>query len=433
MADKQSYQHIPALRFSDFVNDREWEEKKFGSLFIFLPSNTLSRADLKEGKGDVFNVHYGDVLIKLDAYTDIQQGRLPAIKTIKDIDKYLKARLQDGDIVMADTAEDETVGKCTEIVNVHDNIVVSGLHTIPCRPQIKFAQAYLGYYMNSNAFHSKLLPIMQGVKVTSISKSALQNIDLVFPASLEEQQKIAECLSSIDSYISSIKEKVEQLKAHKKSLMKKLFPQKGQTVPEYRFLEFKGSKGWEIKKLKDIAFRITAKNKSNKDLPVFTNSASGGIVNQQDYFDREIVTKANLVNYSIVEVNDFVYNPRISTTAPVGPISRNSIGCGVMSPLYTIFRFSDGIIDFFEHYFKTDCWHQYLKNKANFGARFDRMNIANEDFMNMPIPFPPIIEQQQIAESLSSVDETIRLYSEKAFLMEQHKKGLMQQLFPTSK
>jgi len=201
-------------------------------------------------------------------------------------------------------------------------------------------------------------------------------------------------------------------------------------TPTLRFPKFKNTKGWEIKKLKDIAFRITVKNKSKKDLPVFTNSASGGIVNQQDYFDREIVTKDNLVNYSIVEVDDFVYNPRISTTAPVGPISRNRIGYGVMSPLYTIFRFSDGDIDFFEHYFKTNCWHQYMKNKANFGARFDRMNITNEDFMNMPIPFPPIIEQKQIAESFSSIDEVIEIYSERVAISKQHKIGLMQQLFP---
>ena len=118
---------------------------------------------------------------------------------------------------------------------------------------------------------------------------------------------------------------------------------------------FKNTKGWEIKKLNDIASRITVKNKSKRDLPVFTNSASGGIVNQQDFFDREIVTKDNLVNYSIVEVDDFIYNPRISTTAPVGPISRNRIGRGVMSPLYTIFRFSDGNIDFFGLTRKTLC------------------------------------------------------------------------------
>ena len=104
-----------------------------------------------------------------------------------------------------------------------------------------------------------------------------------------------------------------------------------------------------------------------------------------------------------------------------------------MSPLYIIFRFSDGNIDFFEHFFKTNCWHQYLKNKANFGARFDRMNITNEDFMDMPIPFPPIIEQIKIAECLSSIDRTIRLYSEKASQLVQYKKGIMQQLFPINR
>lgn len=424
---------VPSLRFPAFQQDGEWKEQEFGSLFNPLPNNTLSRADLKEGKGEVYNVHYGDVLIKLNSYTDIQQGKLPAIKTVNDIDKYLKSRLQDGDIVIADTAEDETVGKCTEIVNVHETIVVSGLHTIPCRPQIKFAQAYLGYYMNSNAFHSKLLPIMQGVKVTSISKTSLQNIDLVFPESLEEQQKIAECLSSIDSYISSINEKVEQLNAHKKSLMQKLFPQNGKTVPEYRFPEFVDNGEWEIVKLREIAIRVKNKNKFNEQLPVLTNSATEGIVNQQDYFDREIVTRDNLSNYFIVKIDDFVYNPRISSLAPVGPISRNKIERGIISPLYTIFRFCKGCIDYFDYYFRTNCWHQYLRSIANFGARFDRMNITNEEFMNMPIPFPSVAEQQKIAECLSSIDKTIGSFLEKESQIEIYKKGLMQQLFPVKK
>ena len=242
---------IPSLRFPEFQHDGEWKEQKFGSLFEILPNNTLSRADLKDGKGEVYNVHYGDVLIKLKAYTDVQQESLPAIMTIDNIDKYLKARLQDGDIVIADTAEDETVGKCTEIVNTRETIVVSGLHTIPCRPQIKFAKAFLGYYMNSDAFHDKLLPIMQGVKVTSISKSALQNICLTFPESLEEQRKIANCLQTIDTIILSINERVEQLKAHKRGLLQKLFPQKGKTVPEYRFPEFQSDVEWEEKMFGD--------------------------------------------------------------------------------------------------------------------------------------------------------------------------------------
>ena len=202
-------------------------------------------------------------------------------------------------------------------------------------------------------------------------------------------------------------------------------------LPHLRFPEFQ--REWETRRLGEVAIRVTKRNKDNQSLPVLTNSATGGIVSQQDYFDREIVTKDNLTSYSIVDVNDFVYNPRISTAAPVGPISRNNLCVGIMSPLYTIFRFTEGCLDYYEQYFKTDCWHQYLKDKANFGARFDRMNITSEDFLGLPIPFPPFEEQQRIADCLSSIDEAIRLYSEKAILMERHKKGLMQQLFPISK
>ena len=196
-----------------------------------------------------------------------------------------------------------------------------------------------------------------------------------------------------------------------------------------RFPDFANCGKWEIRKLKEIATRITIKNKNSDPLPVLTNSATGGVINQQDYFEREIVSKDNLNNYFVVEVDDFVYNPRISTSAPVGPISRNKITKGVMSPLYTIFRFSEGCVDFFEYYFKTNCWHQYLKDKANYGARYDRMNIANEDFFNMPIPFPPIGEQKKIAGCLSSVDELIKVYNNQLELLQLHKLGLMQQLF----
>ena len=201
-------------------------------------------------------------------------------------------------------------------------------------------------------------------------------------------------------------------------------------LPKLRFPEFENDGEWKVVKLEDIAKRITLKNKDKKSLPVLTNSASGGIVKQEDYFDREIVSKDNLINYYIVSDDDFVYNPRISTIAPVGPISRNKIGEGVMSPLYTVFRFVEGDVDFFEHYFKTNNWHQYLKDKANFGARFDRMNITTEDFISLPIPFPSLPEQQKITAFLTSLDELISAHTKKLEALKAHKKGLMQQLFP---
>ena len=277
---------------------------------------------------------------------------------------------------------------------------------------------------------------MQGVKVTSISKSALQNIDLVFPESLEEQQKIAECLSSIDTYISSINEKVEQLKAHKKSLMQNLFPHKGQTVPEYRFPQFKGSKGWEEKRLGDIFKRITNKNITNNQ-NVLTISAQYGLVSQYDYFHKSVAA-SNLSNYYLLKKDDFAYNKSRSQGYPYGAIKPLRLyDEGVVSTLYICFRIKccDFVDTFFEYYFETELINDEIGKIAQEGARnHGLLNISTDDFFNkvvLLVPSPS--EQKVIAECLSSIDKTIRLYSEKASQLEQHKKGLMQQLFQISK
>ena len=110
--------------------------------------------------------------------------------------------MQDGDIVFADTAEDETAGKCCEIRNCGSTVIISGLHTIPCRPVSKFAPGYLGYYLNSAAFHEQLVPLMQGTKVVSISKAALESTLIQYPSDDKEQQKIGALFRGIDRLIT---------------------------------------------------------------------------------------------------------------------------------------------------------------------------------------------------------------------------------------
>ena len=201
-------------------------------------------------------------------------------------------------------------------------------------------------------------------------------------------------------------------------------------VPKLRFPEFKNNGEWEVKELRDLSVKITDKNNRNLDLPVLTNSATEGVIKQTDYFEREIVTKENLCNYYVVEADDFVYNPRISSTAPVGPVSRNKGGRGLLSPLYTVFRFKKGHLDFYEQFFKTNSWQYYLKKKANYGARFDRINISSEDFFSMPLPVPSFKEQKAIALCLTSLDVCISASKAKLEQLKAHKKGLMQKLFP---
>ena len=199
-------------------------------------------------------------------------------------------------------------------------------------------------------------------------------------------------------------------------------------VPNLRFAEFVDGPPWECPPLKKLAKRITLRNTHGADLKALTNSAEHGVVDQREYFDKEIAT--NTDNYFIVETGDYVYNPRISSSAPVGPISKNQIGTGVMSPLYTVFRFRRNANDFFAHYFRSSHWHEYLRGVSNSGARHDRMAITNVDLMQMPIPTPSLSEQKKIADCLGSLDDLIAAENRKLEALRQHKQGLMQQLFP---
>ncbi len=217
----QSGSKYPKIRFAGFTD--AWVQRKFSDVFVGLQNNTLSRADLNYDKGDIKNVHYGDVLIKFGEYIDVASAELPYINDSSIESKFAKSLLADGDIIIADTAEDETVGKCCEITNSDSMKLLSGLHTIAVRPQQKYASKFLGYYLNSSAYHSQLIPLMQGIKVTSISKSALQDTVLTVPTSIDEQGKIGECFSNIDDIITLHQRKLEMLNKIKISMLEKMF------------------------------------------------------------------------------------------------------------------------------------------------------------------------------------------------------------------
>ena len=212
---------VPKIRFSGFSDD--WEQRKLGNVLLSLQNNTLSRANLSDESGIAKNVHYGDVLIKFGEVLDVRKEKLPMITDENVLSKYKASFLQNGDVIVADTAEDSTVGKCSEIAGLNDEVVLSGLHTIPYRPIEKFASGYLGYYLNSNAYHHQLIPLMQGIKVTSISKSAMQNTDIDYPKSQEEQGKIGAYFKSLDEMITLHQHKCDELQKLKKFMLQNMF------------------------------------------------------------------------------------------------------------------------------------------------------------------------------------------------------------------
>ena len=207
---------------------KEWETFVFGDLFDFIPNNAFTRAQLSDS-GKVKNIHYGDILTKFGAYISADSRDIPYITKEIDLSRFSeKCYLQSGDLVIADTAEDETVGKTLEVINV-ECPVLAGQHTLLCRPKVHFAKKFLGYYLNAACYHDQFLPFIVGTKVSSISKASIAQTKLIVPK-YEEQHAIASILSDIDDEITVSEQKFAKYRQVKQGMMQQLMTGKVRLV-----------------------------------------------------------------------------------------------------------------------------------------------------------------------------------------------------------
>ena len=199
----------------------EWDGQSFSDTFRVLNNNTYSRAELNYDSGQFKNIHYGDVLILFPEVLDCTREDVPYINDGVRISSSAQP-LQDGDVVMADTAEDETVGKVTEVANTSGKPVMAGLHTIPFRVKSgQFVPKWLGYYMNSHLYHDQLLPYIHGTKVSSVSKGSLGDTVIIVPKT-SEQEKIVNALSDVDALIENLKKLIRKKKDIRQGTMQML-------------------------------------------------------------------------------------------------------------------------------------------------------------------------------------------------------------------
>ena len=245
---------------------------------------------------------------------------------------------------------------------------------------------------------------------------------------IDEQKKIGKYLSNLDNLITLHQKEYDKLLIMKKAMLEKVFPKNGNKVPEVRFSEFDGA--WEYRKLGTISDKITEKNGYMEFTEILTNSAEYGIISQRDFFDHDIAKQDKINGYYVVRPEDFVYNPRISTTAPVGPIGRNKLGrCGVISPLYTVFRPKEVDNSFLEQFFKSSHWYSFMRFNGDTGARSDRFSIKDATFFEMPIPFPKLDEQRRIGQYLDGLDVLISLQDKKLTKLKNIKAGCLEKMF----
>lgn len=421
---------VPKFRFPEFKNSPSWNIKKFD--FQFLPTNTFSRSEMNNNKGIVKNIHYGDILIKYNYILD-NTSLIPFINEDINLNKFTKeSYLQNGDIIIADTAEDFSAGKAIEVQNINCK-VLSGQHTFLCRPQTKYAPKFLGYYLNSPLYHNYLTKFLTGTKVYSINKTNIKNTFIIYPDNLEEQKKIADCLASIDELIEAEKRKLEALKKYKKALMQKLFPAENASIPELRFPEFKNSPSWNITNLGKISSVVEEKAGKNKYIPLSVTSGIG-LISQTEKFGKEIAGNS-YKNYIVIRKYDFAYNKSATKQFPEGFISMldNYDIAAVPNSIFICFRITDKQYypNILNYLFYNNYHGYWLRKYIEVGGRaHGSLNFDTKHLWDIPIVLPSLEEQQKIADCLDSIDSIIDSQVKKIDNLIKHKKALMQGLFP---
>ena len=239
--------------------------------------------------------------------------------------------------------------------------------------------------------------VIESTGVPQLTVPQLAKYEVAFPRQLDEEEHIGAFFKQLDHLITLHQRKCANLCSPSQVVFSLLFAT--------------STFSWEQRKLSEITDKVTEKNAGLQYVETFTNSAEFGIISQRDFFDHDIAKLGSLDGYYIVKNEDFVYNPRISTSAPVGPINRNKLGrTGVMSPLYTVFRPHDIDTTYLEYFFKCGYWHSFMNFNGDSGARSDRFSIRDNVFFQMPIPIPDIDEQRKIGELLTCLDNLITLH-----------------------
>ena len=421
---------VPKLRFPEFRGAEGWAPEPMGEVYSFKGNNSLSRDKLNYVAGSVKNIHYGDIHTKFSTHFDVTKELVPFINESEEGIVRDENLCAEGDMIFADASEDlADIGKSIEIVRLNGERVISGLHTILARRiGERISLGFGGHLFKSGWVRTQIQKEAQGAKVLGISPTRLRNLRLPLPHDKAEQQKIAECLNSVDELMAAQARKVDALKTHKKGLMQQLFPREGETQPRLRFPEFQNAGEWDDQSIGDFGQVVTGSTPSTAQ-PAFYG---GGVpfVSPADISDLRFVdqTKTTLTPEGFAETRPIragsVLFVCIGST--IGKVAKNVHECATNQQINAIVPSSKHSDDFV--YFALS----YASERIALLAGRQAVPIINKSlFSSVRLLVPKLPEQQRIASCLSSLDALITAETQKLEVLKTHKKGLMQQLFPS--
>ncbi|MFM9950350.1 MAG: restriction endonuclease subunit S [Saprospiraceae bacterium] len=412
MSKEKKKTMVPKLRFPEFLDAGEWEEKPLGKVATFLKGKGISKSDIISN-GLLPCIRYGEL------YTYYNET-IDAVKSYTNLLKDDLVLSQANDVIIpasGETKEDIATASCV----TKSGIALGGdLNII----RTKTNGVFLSYYLN-NAKKKEIAQLAQGISVVHLYPGQLQKLKINVPEE-PEQQKIASFLTSLDDLITAQSEKMKSLQAHKKGLMQELFPAEGETVPRVRFVEFRDEGKWGIRQLNEF---ITERSQfPTEKVPLYSLTIENGITPKTERYERSFLVRDEEEAYKLVFPGDFAYNPM---NLRFGAIARHAKDNNVaLSKYYNIFYCDDSVdARFCELYFTSYGMITHYNNVAT-GSLIEKRRVHFSDFLKFKIHFPKLPEQQKIALCLSSLDDLITAQSQKLEALKAQKKGLMQQLFP---
>ena len=427
---------VPQLRFSEF--DDLWRELKYGEVFSFYSTNSLSRDSLNYENGKVKNIHYGDIHTKFETMFNISNEEVPFINEDIDLSRIKEeCYCKEGDLVIADASEDYSdIGKTIELVCLNNEKVVAGLHTFLARPnKYEVSIGFPGYLVQSWKVRKQVMTIAQGTKVLGLATSRLAKIKINLPT-LPEQQKIARFLTAVDTKIRQLTQKKELLEQYKKGVMQQLFnspPGRGTSAPADRGgLRFKRDDGndypdWEEKRIGDVLIERDIKKPKSEEYPLMAFMTNKGVAPKGDRYNREfLVNDGDNKKYKQTEYGDFIYS---SNNLETGSIGLNRYGNATISPVYSIFEIGDSCeLEFMSNYLVRK---EFINKMIRFrqGVIYGQWRIHESEFLKIIDKIPSKEEQQKIASFLSALDTKIETVADQIEKTQEFKKGLLQQMF----
>lgn len=408
--------NMPQIRYQNYEDN--WDVEKLINIF-----GTIRNAFV--GTATPYYVENGNFYLESN---NVKNGKINYNSQIfindefyeKQRDKWLKTN----DIVMVQSGH---VG--------HTAVIPEELNNTAAHALIVFTDYkkevnphFLNYQFQSNGKRKELDLISTGNTIKHILASEMKNFKMDFPTS-EEQSAIGSLFRTLDDLLASYKDNLANYQSLKTTMLSKMFPKVGQTVPELRLDGFEDE--WVEKRLKDISKRVTRKNNDLVSERALTISAQFGLIEQEEFFQKKIASK-DVSGYYLIKKGEFAYNKSYSTGYPLGAIKRlDKYENGVLSTLYILFKTVDVDSDYLAHYYESDKWHREVSMCATEGARnHGLLNIAPADFFNTRLVIPKeLAEQQAIGGYFSNLDNLINSHQEKITQLETLKKKLLQDMF----